>query len=39
MLETKGIARGEEVKLPPMLRIIQDVTGLKEYYNYHLAKK
>ena len=39
MLETKGIARGEQLKLPPMLRIVKDVTGQKEYYNYNLAKQ
>ena len=39
ILETKGIVEGEPVKLPPSLRIIEDITGKKEYYNYHLATK
>ena len=37
MLETKGIAEGEQVKLPPFLEVISDVTGNKDYYNYNLA--
>ncbi len=39
ILETKGIVEGEPVKLPPSLRIIEDITGRKEYYNYNLATK
>ena len=39
ILETKGIAADEPLKQPPFLSIIKDVTGDKEYYNYHLAKK
>ena len=39
ILETKGIATGEELKLPPFLKIVKEVTGEQEYYNYNLAKK
>ncbi len=39
ILETKGITAGEPLKLPPFLRIIKDVTGNKDYYNYSLALK
>jgi CYTH domain-containing protein/predicted ATPase len=39
ILETKGITPGEPLKLPPFLRIIKDVTGNKDYYNYSLALK
>ena len=39
ILETKGIVEGEPVKLPPSLRIVEDITGRKEYYNYNLATK
>ena len=39
MLETKGIAEGEDLKLPPFLEIVKEVTGDKEYYNYNLALK
>ncbi len=39
ILETKGIAEGEPVNLPPCLNIVREVTGDKEYYNYNLAKK
>ncbi|MGM9803281.1 MAG: AAA family ATPase [Muribaculaceae bacterium] len=37
ILETKGIARHEDVKFPPFLRVIEDITGNKKYYNYNLA--
>jgi CYTH domain-containing protein len=39
ILETKGIAEGEPVKFPPFLKVVKDVTGDKEYYNFNLAKK
>ena len=39
ILETKGIAKGEDLKLPPCLRIVKEVTGQQDYYNYNLAKK
>ena len=39
ILETKGIAQGEPVKVPPCLRIVSEVTGNKEYYNYNLAMR
>jgi CYTH domain-containing protein/predicted ATPase len=39
ILETKDIADGEPVKFPPFLRVIKDVTGDEEYYNYNLAAK
>lgn len=37
ILETKGIADVEDVNFPPFIRVIQDVTGNKAYYNYNLA--
>ena len=39
ILETKGIAEGEPVKFPPFLKVLRDVTGDKDYYNYNLARK
>lgn len=39
ILETKGITEGEEIKVPPFLKIVKDITGDKDYYNYTLAKK
>lgn len=39
ILETKGIASHDEMKLPPFLRIVEDITGNKAYYNYTLALK
>ena len=37
ILETKGIARHEDVKFPPFIRVVEDITGNKKYYNYTLA--
>jgi CYTH domain-containing protein/thymidylate kinase len=39
ILETKGIAESEELQLPPFLRIVKDITGQEEYYNFMLARK
>ena len=39
ILETKGVAATEDVKMPPFLEAVEDITGRKEYYNYNLAKK
>jgi len=39
VLETKGIAEGEPVKFPPFLRIVEEITGNADYYNYNLAKR
>ncbi|MBQ4392904.1 MAG: AAA family ATPase [Prevotella sp.] len=39
ILETKGIAEDEPVKFPPFVKVLQDVTGNKDYYNYNLARK
>lgn len=39
ILETKGITSHSELKLPPFLRIKQDITGRREFYNYMLALK
>ena len=37
ILETKGISRHEDVKFPPFIRVVEDITGNKKYYNYTLA--
>ncbi len=39
ILETKGIASDESVKFPPFIRVIEDITGNKKYYNYNIALK
>ncbi|MBQ5971509.1 MAG: AAA family ATPase [Prevotella sp.] len=39
ILETKGVIANEEVKIPPFLEAVEDITGRKEYYNYNLAKR
>ena len=37
ILETKGISRHQDVKFPPFLRVVQDITGNHDYYNHTLA--
>ena len=37
ILETKGITQGESVKLPPYIKVVEDITGRKQYYNYILS--
>ena len=37
ILETKGITSSEDVNFPPFLRVVKDVTGDRNYYNYNLA--
>jgi CYTH domain-containing protein len=39
MLETKGMNCHEDVKFPPFVRFVKDVTGDTDYYNYNLALK
>ncbi|SFG10267.1 AAA family ATPase [Prevotella sp. KH2C16] len=37
ILETKGVASDEKVNFPPFIRVVEDITGRNEYYNYNLA--
>ena len=37
MMETKGVAEQETVNFPPFIRVIEDVTGNRTYYNYNIA--
>ena len=39
ILETKGITANEPVKFPPFLKVLREVTGDKDYYNYNLATR
>lgn len=39
ILETKGIASHEDLKLPPFIQIVEDITGNKDYFNINLALK
>ena len=39
ILETKGIASHGEVRFPPFLEMVEDITGNTSYYNYNLALK
>ncbi|MBR7014287.1 MAG: AAA family ATPase [Prevotella sp.] len=39
ILETKGIASHADVRFPPFIRVIEDITGNHKYYNYNLALK
>jgi CYTH domain-containing protein len=37
ILETKGITEDEDVRFPPFIRVVADITCNKKYYNYNLA--
>ncbi len=37
ILETKGITDTESVNFPPFLKVVKDITGDNNYYNYNLA--
>ena len=37
ILETKGITADEDVKFPPFIKVVRDITGDAAYYNYNLA--
>lgn len=39
ILETKGIKCHDDLKLPPFLRIVKDITGNTDYFNKNLALK
>lgn len=39
ILETKGMAAQEQIYFPPFLRVIKDITGNTDYYNYNIALK
>ena len=39
MLQTKGIAEQETVNFPPFIKVIKDITGDQQYYNYNIAKQ
>jgi len=37
ILETKGVAAQEEIHFPPFVKVLEEVTGNKRYYNYNIA--
>ena len=39
ILETKGMADQTTINFPPFLKIIEDITGNQQYYNYNIALK
>lgn len=39
ILEVKGVFDREQVNFPPFIRVKEDITGNKNYYNYNLALK
>lgn len=39
ILETKGVAEGEDVRFPPAIKVIKDITGDLNFYNYNIALK
>ena len=39
ILETKGVAKQEDVNFPPFIRVIRDITGNPQYHTYNIALK
>ena len=37
VMETKGVAEQETVNFPPFIKVLEDVTGKRTYYNYNIA--
>jgi CYTH domain-containing protein/thymidylate kinase len=37
ILQSKGGAEQESVKFPPFIKVLEDVTGNSQYYNYNIA--
>jgi CYTH domain-containing protein/thymidylate kinase len=37
MLQTNGVAQGEEVNFPPFIRVVEDITANPAYFNHNLA--
>lgn len=37
ILETKGITSTEDVNFPPFIKVVREITGDRDYYNYNLA--
>lgn len=37
ILETKGRSGRDNINFPPFLRIVEDITGNKKYYNHNIA--
>ena len=37
ILQTKGVAEQENVNFPPFIKVIKDITGDKQYYNYNIS--
>ena len=37
ILELEGIKEGDEVEMPPFIKIVEDITGNEKYYNYQLS--
>ncbi len=39
ILELEGTSKSDEVSFPPFLKVVADITGSTDYYNYNIAKK
>ena len=39
ILEIEGVREHDEIKFPPFLKVVEDVTGNEKYYNYNLSLK
>ncbi|MBR6944733.1 MAG: AAA family ATPase [Prevotella sp.] len=38
ILEIEGVKDHDDIEFPPFIKIIEDVTGREEYFNYNMAK-
>ncbi len=37
MMEVKGIVEQENIKFPPFVKVLEEVTGNSRFYNYNIA--
>ena len=37
VLEAKGVSSRDDIVMPPFIKVIEDITGNRAYYNYNLA--
>jgi len=39
ILELEGVEQHEQIDFPPFVKVVKDITGDEQYYNYNLSKK
>jgi CYTH domain-containing protein len=37
ILQTRGVVQQEDVNFPPFIKVLEDITGNKQFYNYNIA--